>query len=142
MAKINLRKTISGFEPDQDYDKKLVSKLKIGEIYQAEIKKPRNILFHRKFFALLNLGFDNQDRYDVFEHFRKEVTMRCGHYDEHVTVTGQIFYFPKSISFASIDEIEFQKLYECAIDVILKYFITGSTPEEIDQAVLQVLDFS
>ncbi|MBU9866796.1 DUF1367 family protein [Rahnella aceris] len=36
----------------------LHSKIKLGEIVTADFKKSRNQRFHRKFFALLNLGFE------------------------------------------------------------------------------------
>ena len=33
-------------------------KFKLGAVLYADFKKARNPVFHRKFFALLNLGFD------------------------------------------------------------------------------------
>ncbi|VAX77945.1 Uncharacterised protein [Klebsiella pneumoniae] len=36
----------------------LQSKCKLGAVLEAEYKLVRNPTFHRKFFALLNLGFD------------------------------------------------------------------------------------
>ncbi|HCF8663225.1 TPA: DUF1367 family protein, partial [Klebsiella pneumoniae] len=36
----------------------LHSKCKLGAVLEAEYKLVRNPTFHRKFFALLNLGFD------------------------------------------------------------------------------------
>ena len=140
--KILLRKTHTGFEPDSDLDKERCSKIGFGNIVQAEIKQPRNIQFHRKYFALLNLAFQNQDKYEVFEDFRIEVQLKCGHYQEHITTKGQIVYVPKSVSFSSMDELQFGVLYEKAIDIILKHFLMGSTKEEIDKQVLQILDFS
>ena len=57
--KILLRKTHTGFEPDSDLDKERSTKIGFGNIVQAEIKQPRNIQVHRKYFALLNLAFQN-----------------------------------------------------------------------------------
>lgn len=36
----------------------LHSKCKLGAVLEAEFRQLRNPAFHRKFFALLNLGFD------------------------------------------------------------------------------------
>ena len=48
-----LKNTVEGLKPlyDDDYEEK--RKLKIGEVYKADIKpmKPRNLQFHRKYFA-------------------------------------------------------------------------------------------
>ena len=54
-----LRNTSSGLVPlyDEDYDKK--KKLIIGKDYKAKITLARNLKFHRKFFALVKLGFEN-----------------------------------------------------------------------------------
>lgn len=40
-----------------DYEEK--KKLKLGVEYEVEVRIPRNIGFHRKFFALLNVGWAN-----------------------------------------------------------------------------------
>ena len=44
---------------DSDYDK--AKKIKVGEAYECEIKQSRNIKFHRKYFALINMVYDNQE---------------------------------------------------------------------------------
>ena len=36
----------------------LSTQLNIGDILSCEFKKVRNPIFHRKYFSLLNLGFD------------------------------------------------------------------------------------
>lgn len=143
MAKILLRKTWNNhLVPDMEQDEERVGKIKVGEIVQAEITRPRNIQFHRKFFVLLNIVFDNQDIYDTRKALRTEIILKAGYYVEHVTTKGELIYIPDSLSFAKMDEIIFNEFYQKAIDVVLKYFISGLTKEAIDQQVLQVLDFS
>jgi hypothetical protein len=133
-------KTPSGFHPApesvEDFEK-----IGMGEIVQVEIKKPRNIKFHRKFFALLKVSFENQDKYTNPEHFRKAVLLESGHY-EIIQVGDKAVFDVNSISFANCDEYAFSKIYDHALDVILEKYCMGSTKEEIDKAVLQVLDFS
>ena len=74
--------------PDDDIGRSYLKKIKAGDSILVTLKKPRNIKFHRKYFALLNLAFENQDRYEHFEALRKEVIMRAGFWEEHVHVTG------------------------------------------------------
>ncbi len=45
------------YDTDQEQIKKC--KFKIGETYEIEYKKPRNVKYHRKYFALLNLCYSN-----------------------------------------------------------------------------------
>ena len=121
-----MKKTASGkLEPADGQALQVLKGIKTDTIVKAKITKPRNVMFHRKFFALLDLAFQNQDKYDAFEPFRKEVVMRAGWYVEHHHLTGAISYEAKSISFAKMDQIEFEELYWACIDVICKYLMPG-----------------
>ena len=121
---------------NQDHDNVRQSKLKIGEVYEVELKKPRNILFHRKFFALLNLVFENQEVFDPndFEAFRAYILIKCGEYVRTVTPKGEFFH-AKSISFANMDEIEFDELYTKVVNLAVQEI--GLTSEEIKEEINQ-----
>jgi hypothetical protein len=116
-------------------------KIGAGEIVEIEIKKRRNIRFHRKFFALLKVAFDNQDTYSNPEHFRKAVLLESGHY-EMVKIGEKIVFDVSSISFARCDEFKFSQIYDKALDIIIEKYCKGSTAEEINEAVARVMDFS
>ena len=113
-----------------------LSGMKIGQVYKVKYTKPRNYKFHKKYFALLTTAYDNQEKYDAFEHFRDAVTMQAGYYETHASLgTGKLIFKPKSISFTKMDESEFSKLYNKTIDIILKYVMPGSTREAIEKIV-------
>ena len=139
MGEIYLSKLPSGtFSPADNHSMSEMSNFKIGETYKFKYSKPRNYKFHKKYFALLNLAFDNQDDYETLEHFRDAVTMQSGWYDSHMSLNGNLVFKPKSISFAKMDDHEFNKMYSKTINVILKYIMPGSTRAEIEK----VLNFS
>jgi len=96
------------------------AKLKEGEVYEIEIKKKRNYEFHKKYFALVNLCFDNQETFTEFEDLRNYLTMKAGYVKKINTGTGQMI-LPLSISFTKMDNIEFEQLYQKTIDVICKF---------------------
>lgn len=121
--------------PDDDEARAYLKRLKAGDSVLVSVRKPRNLFFHRKWWALINTVFDNQDVYDNKEAMRKEIIMRAGFWVEHVHVTGTISYTAKSISFASMDELEFADLYDKSIDVILKYFMPGTDEAELRKVV-------
>lgn len=127
---------------DDETGRAYVKKLKPGEAVLVSMRKPRNAKFHRKFFALLNIAYENQERYGNFEAFRKEVTMRAGHWDEHVHLSGKVSYTAKSIAFHEMDDLEFGELYQKAIDVIIEHFLPGTDPGELQQAADEVLQFA
>jgi hypothetical protein len=142
MANICLVKTKHGtFAPAFNEDIETAKKYKVGEIYAGEIWKRRNIKFHKKWFALLNICFDNQERFDVIDHFRDEFLLKSGHYRMHITAKGKTVYLIKSISFKNMDDIKFGELYEKSFTVALKNYCKGNTREEIENNIDQILGF-
>lgn len=117
--KLWLKNTLHGLIPlyPSDYEEK--KKLKIGQDYEANVIRPRNIGFHKKFFALLNIGFSNQDHFDNFEVYRAVKIMECGYYKTIKTERNREIYLPESISFASMDADAFQKLYDIMVQRII-----------------------
>lgn len=105
---------------DSDYE--VIKKLKLGEIYFFEVKKERNPAFHRKFFALIKMVFENQEHYNNFDKLRKDLIVSAGFYEEHTTVWGEVVQEAKSISFSKMSEDEFEELYNRVIDEIIKWF--------------------
>jgi len=117
--KMFCKNTSSGLVPlyDSDYEEK--SKLKIGEVYFCEIKKPRNYEFLKKFFALVRLGTENSPLNMPQEAYRAYVTMKAGYAEVYETERGKMV-LPKSISFSNMDDDEFEKLYFGVLNVIAK----------------------
>lgn len=108
---IFLTKTLTGFVPADEEAKHALRKYKVGETFRADVKKPRCYTNHKRFFALLNLTFENQEQYRNFEHFRKAVQIEAGHVDELITLDGEVLLLPKSIDYSTLDELEFQVLF-------------------------------
>lgn len=110
MARMFLRRTLSGFIPADEPSLELMRKYKLGQVYRADIVKPRSYAHHKLIFALLTLTFENQDRFDNFEIFRKAVTFAAGHVTEYPSIDGEIIREPASISYDSLDEVQFTKV--------------------------------
>lgn len=107
---------------DSDYE--LAKKIKPNEVYEFEYKKTRNIKFHRKFFALVNLCFSNQETFNNIKHLRKELIICSGHYELIFDLeTGTQKKEALSISFASMDETAFNTLYNDVLNVICDKFL-------------------
>ena len=120
---ITLIKTLNGsFKPAYDSDYEKEKKINLNEPLIYSYSKPRNYRFHKKFFALVNMVFDNQEQYTNIEHLRKDLTIESGFYDTRYDLHGNQVLEAKSISFASMDEIEFNELYNRFVDTVIKYF--------------------
>jgi hypothetical protein len=106
--------------PTDDESQSVLRKHKAGSEFWVEIRKARNPKHHRLYFALLKLTFDNQERYENFELFRKAVQIAAGHVDELVTLDGEVLMLPKSVAFDSLDEDEFTQVFCDAMAVCAK----------------------
>jgi len=95
-----------------------IKKIKEGVCYEFELKKVRNPLFHRKFFALLNIGFQNTKlHFPDIDAYRYYIILKAGFYVKIETNKG-VLYIPQSISFSKMDEIEFTELYKRTFEQI------------------------
>ena len=119
---ITLIKTLSGFKACYDSDSEKAKKIPLNEPFVITYTKKRNIKFHRKFFALINLVYQNQERYNSIEHLRKDLTIASGFYDLRYGLHGEEIIEAKSISFSNMSEDEFSELYSAFVDTIIKYF--------------------
>ena len=133
---ITVRNTINGLVPlySSDLDEK--RKLKIGETYQVEVKRPRNYQFHKKFFALLNIGWENTDVEMPFDTYRRWVTMLAGFYKVYHTTKGEL-YEHESIAFSYMDDDTFSEVYDRVLNIILKD--TGAAKPDVEAMLIDFL---
>jgi hypothetical protein len=137
--KLTFLKSVGGvLLPSDDECIEAMNKIKNGTEIMIEYKQKRNVKFHRKAFALLNLVLKNQDKYSNINDLLVEFKLKSGHYEEHITTKGKIIYVPKSIAFSEMDELEFNELYSKFIDIALQQFISMSK-EELEQQIINFI---
>ena len=129
------KRTYSGFEPSDENSQKIMKRYKFGELAELENTIKRNLKFHKKFFAVLNLTFQNQDYTDNEKTFRKIVIIEAGYYHWIELVDGSKQKEANSISFENMDDIEFEDLYHHVFKVCLK--ILGLKSEELEMELLK-----
>ena len=106
----------------------------LGREIMVKVTQGRNLAFHRKFFALLGVGLDMCDTEFNAEQFRAVCITGAGHCD-YVEHKGTMVAIPRSISFAKMDEAEFETLYQDVLTFICRNWA-------VDDATLnQVLQF-
>jgi len=128
--------------------------LEPGEFAVIEFVIPRNAKFHRKFFSMLNFAFDSWEPKRMrktykgrevaknFERFRKDVLILAGFYDQTFDLKGNMKLEARSISFANMDDAEFEQVYSAVATVILEHVLTGySGREELDRVVEQMAGY-
>ncbi len=107
----------------------------------AEVKRARNPKMHRLFFALVKIVWDNSpyERYPTMDAMRAAIQVSAGHRDEIHLPGGQLAYIPKSISFGSMSQDEFEIFYQNVCDCIARHFLPGVTVEELRQQVEEMI---
>ena len=126
---------------DEDYDK--LHRFKVGETVKASVVKPRNLAFHRKFFAMLRCGWDcltEQQRENMRSQdgYRQYVLIVAGFTDIIYDMHGNKFSEKaKSISFAKMDDTEFEKVYNRTLDVILAMLASNNISEDTFNDILR-----
>lgn len=137
MSKFYVTKTLTGLLPSNRTSEDAMQKLKTGEEYMVEVKRPRNLKHHKKFFALIGLVFDNQSRYQSTDELLDMIKIAAGHVDVRVSPSGQEYKIPKSINFASMDQAAFDVFYQSVVDVVCKYFIPGLDQGELKRELME-----
>lgn len=140
---IHLVRTSTGLRPysDDDYDE--MKKIKVGTIVKANIVRPRNVKFHRKFFALIRAAWDcltEQQRINLrsVDTFREQLLITSGFIEPLYDLNGKKFLEKaKSISFAKMDEPAFNEVYSKVLDTILTVMVANGVTENEFNNILQ-----
>lgn len=142
--KLLVKNTESGLLPCYESDVDERKRLALDEFYWVDIKRARNYEFHKKFFALLKLAFDNlpeglDARYPNLDAFREDLLLRVGRTRRVLSRQGYVDV-AASIAFEKMGQDEFEELYRQVWNEITKNFVElGDTPEEIKEELIRFL---
>lgn len=137
-----LLNTAQGLRPiyDEDYDER--KKLKIGQVYRADVVVPRNTAFHRKYFSLINCSWDllterQREFFGNKESFRKTVQTAAGYCDKVFNLKLREWVdVPKSISYDKMRGDEFEDLYNGVRHVLIDTFLRHITLEQFEETLI------
>lgn len=102
-----------------------------GKEVKATVVVPRNVKYHRMFFAALHFAFKHQDTWPTFEAFRARVTVGVGHGDI-VSRDGVMVLCPRSIGFAKMDDISFKQFAERVVNEVCNTIIPNMPRAEVE----------
>lgn len=156
MPDILLIRTMQGYAPADDEAQDVAKKHKLGSIVRGSFAEMRNGAFFRKWWALVKMGFDyfeencKPQEYKGkpviadFERFRKDITIMAGFYYPVWNVKGEMRIEAESLRWSKMTEVEFTKLYDATIKVMLqKVFTNGKWDEQtLRNAVEQIQGFA
>ncbi|WP_370372947.1 DUF1367 family protein [Henriciella pelagia] len=126
--------------PANSQSEQELSKLPVGEWHLAVIRKPRNVKHHRKWMALLQVCFPHQDMWPTFDSFRKAIQVVLGHGEVIEAKDGRKYIEAASISFAKMDQDEFEQFYERGVKLVLEKILPGVDRADLDAQVHEILE--
>lgn len=139
------RVTSTGLVPLDEIDAEAKAQLRIGSDVRVTVTRPRNIRFHRKFFALLRITVTNLPEHIAFSmHIYNVETMLAavktdlGYYDA-VKVGSRDVIKLRSISFTKMSADEFEKFYDLAVTDILNNYLKGTDKDDLLEEVEQFI---
>lgn len=149
------QKTLAGvLAPADCIAVELLGKLKLGQPVWLDLVRARNTAFHRKYFALLGVGFEAWEPPEIqdgpyagmvpeknFDTFRKDITKLAGFVEVRVSVTGEAIVEARSVSFDKMNQDDFERLFSATINVLLRLVLRGKTEAELREWVDAVLRF-
>lgn len=145
--------------PADDEARETMRKWKIGALIRLEASQMRNGPFFRKWWALVQLGYDywsetcpmrqykGRPVLPNFERFRKDVTIMAGFYEATWNIKGEMRVEAESLKWSSMTEERFGELYNATIATLLRMVFNGKnarrwSEEELRMATEQVLAFA
>ena len=129
---IYCRVTPYGLVPLYDSDHDLKQRLRVGSTVRCRVSQPRNYEFHKKFFALVRLAYDNLplplvERWSIYcpDDMLRRFKRDLGYYTSTVNEFGEREIEYRSISFAAMDEQEFEQFYNGCVNLVLHSYLRG-----------------
>lgn len=127
-----------GLVPLYDSDLDMKKRLREGTTVRCRVSNPRNYEFHKKFFALARLTFENlparlaelwdvRTVEDMVRRFKRDLgyfTNTLNEYGEH-----EVEYL--SISFDAMEQHEFEQFYEGCLDLVTRDYLRGVDRQEL-----------
>lgn len=151
MADLLFRKHAAALVPDNDECAEWLQGVPAGQVVRGKMTRPRNVLFLRKFFALLNVAYNNwpapeiETPYGIAtcsrDKFRNDVIVLAGYGEPVCNTRGEWRMRAKSIAFANMEEDEFARLYSDVLNVLLSKFLPEWTGQDMENAISQILEF-
>lgn len=151
-VEIAIRKLYDKLVPIDAAQMELFEELKMNGEYKAVLTQPRNYKFHCKFFSMIDLCYKSFEQPEVYfqdvrvfkskQQFRDEIVIACGYWTLGLSKTNKPIREAKSISFAKMDQDDFEKLYSKAIDVILADYLPHYKKSDIDRLTRDVLNYA
>lgn len=121
---IFVKRTLSGFVPADEASSEACRSFKLNEVYRAGIVRPRNGPWHRRYWKLVSVVFENSEQFASAETLHGYLKLRCGVSTPIANkATGEVFLIPGSISFHRMTQEQFEAFWIKVVEVVCNEII-------------------
>lgn len=119
MSEFYVRRVGNALLPDGDESVAAFAMIPFGKPMRCELKQPRNLQFHKLFWALCSRIASGLGRENITsETVATMLKLATGHFDLYVSKTYGEVRMPKSVSFAKMDGLQFREFFERCVKVV------------------------
>jgi hypothetical protein len=133
-------RNLSGLRPVDAHGVDLLAKIKQGQQVEIIVKRARNGRQHRLYWALIGLIHPQQRLYTTQEQLSNAMKCAVGWCDEVPLNSGKVMVTPRSISFANMDQTEFQQFFDKIIDLVVEKILPGVTSEDLKRELEEIVN--
>lgn len=128
-------RSVAGLAPDNDAAREALLGVPIGSLVACEVSRPRNLKHLRLFWKMCatvgeSVGVHREAVANV-------IKLRTGHTMTVKTAKG-LHEFPKSISFAKMDQGQFSAFFNDACMIVCAEFVPGMKPSVLRDDVMRM----
>ena len=128
------RKHAGKLEPTDDAGRVVLSRIEEGSLVNVTVTRPRNLAWHRRYWAALQLVFENQSYFKTVDLLHAAVKVGMDYADlVMVRDTHGVLretYVPKSESFSKMTQDEFETFWNDFCDFVCARIIPGMNKED------------
>lgn len=141
MGMMHVMRVGGALKPCHPEDAELLAKMKEGRPYRLEYTQTRSLPHMRKFGALLGMVAETHPVYSTRPKALTAIKIAVGHVDwvPHPD-TGELLPIPKSISFARMDQAQFDNFYADAVEAVIAHLLPEMTRGMVDRDVAARLE--
>src|SRR5215472_401407 len=129
---------VAALLPASEADDAAILKIPLGETFSVQIIRGRSLQHHRLFFALLD-HVAKASKFETTERLLVALKVRLGRYDLLAMPNGKVVPVPQSISFAAMDQTEFEKFFNDGVRVICEEVLPGTNRDDLIMQVEAML---
>lgn len=134
-------KHLGSLRPTDSAGEDALRKLGQGQLVEIELRRPRNVRFHRMYWALVTLVWEqlDEERYPTAEDLHAAIKIAAGLRTRIELPDGTIGFIPGSIAFHKMTEDDFAAFFDRVCRLISKHFLPGVTDAELRAEVSNMI---